>query len=336
MNILCDRHHADLWWSLELLAKRLGAKLYCPYGMEWYDQGYFRLYGDLRKQDPYRWLAKQYLVDTIYDSYFRESKMGCVDYPKPNLITLDEFKDTPFDIIICSVHENEPYFAKLKEFQPHAKFMRQVGNDLDTNIDQSLYSNLLASANSPYEAFSGHKVLYRQEFDLNLFRYQPISQFRNLYTFQNGMEDNEDAWGRWTDLKHELSEFTFKSYGGGNEDGKFYSKRRFIEAMLESSFIFQTKGQWEGYGHVVHNAMCLGRPMILKRSDYAGKLAEPLLIKDETYLEITDPELIFKIRHYSQPVQLRTMSDKARRLFNEVVDFDQEFIAIRKFFEELV
>lgn len=307
--------------------------------MDWFDKGYYCLYGDLRRKEPYRYLAQQYLVDTYYDydgktANTRETYQGCVDYPRLNLLTLEQARGTPIDVVICSVNENEEYFARLKEFWPHASFVRHVGNDLDTNINEKLYPNLLASALAPFNTFGGHKVLYRQEFDLNLFKSQPPRYYRNIYSFQNDIEGFEDVWLFWIDLKHKLPEFNFKSYGVGCEDGKIYPKRTYIDKMLDSSFILQSKGPWEGYGHLIHNAICLGRPMIIKFNDYKGKMAEPLLIKDGTYLEM-DGELPEKIRYFSEPDRLRLMSEKCRTIFKDVVNFDRDFIEIRKFFDEL-
>jgi len=340
MNVLVGLHHADLWWSLDLLfQKRLGWKLYRPYGISWYDEGYYRIYGDLRRKDPYKFLAKQYLEDTIHDyngetGIGRETYEGCVDFPPFNLLTLEQAKQTPIDIIICSVNENEPYFAKLKEFHPNAKFVRHVGNGLDTNINAELYPNLLSSAVAPYNAFKGHKVLYRQEFDLELFKPLPPYQFKNIYSFQNGLEFDEPAWEEWVKLKHQLRDYTFKSYGVSNDNGRIYPKREYISRMLEASFIFQVK-EHEGYGHVIHNAICLGRPMIIRRKDYAGRLADSLLVENETYLEI-DKDLPDKIKHYSEPSRLKEMSRKCAEKFREVVDFDAEFVEIKKFMEELI
>lgn len=309
--------------------------------MEWYDQGYYKIYGDLRRKDPYRYLAQQYLVDTIYNydghtGIGRETYAGCVDYPHFNLLTLEQIKTTPIDIVICSVNENEPYFAKVKEFWPNAKFIRQVGNDLDTNINASLYPNLLASAKSPFDVFEGHKILYRQEFDLKLFEYRKVCFTNNIYSFQNDIEGFEDTWACWTDLKHKLPDFNFRSYGVGCEDGKIYPKRAYAEKMRKASFILQSKGPWEGYGHTIHNAICLGRPMIIKFSDYAGKLAEPLLIRNETYLEMDDPELSETIKFYSQSLRLKKMSKRCHERFEEIVNFDKEFIEIKEFFDNLV
>jgi hypothetical protein len=341
MNIIADFHHADLWWSLQLLANRLDANLYRPYGMEWFDKGYLRLYGDPRRKDPYRYLAKQYLVDTIFDyngktGIGRETYNGCVDFPHFNLLTLEQARETKIDVVICSVHENEEYFTRVKEFSPKAKFIRQVGNDLDTNINQELYPNLMASATHPFNTFKGHKVLYRQEFDLNLFSPTLPLFFRNIYSFQNDLEVFEDAWICWLDLKHKLRDYTFKNYGGGCDDGRIYPKRIYIEKMLESSFIFSDKGsQPDGFGHVIHNAICLGRPMIMKFNAYVGRLAEPLLIENETYLEI-DENLPDKIRFYSEPERLWKMSRKCHERFEETVNFDKEAIELKKFFDELI
>jgi len=41
VNVLCDRHHAGLYHSLELLGDRLGWDLWTPVGEEWYTQGYW-------------------------------------------------------------------------------------------------------------------------------------------------------------------------------------------------------------------------------------------------------------------------------------------------------
>lgn len=351
MNILSDFHHSDLFWSLQLLTNRLGDTLYRPYGMSWYDEGYFKLYGNLRAKDPERWIAKQYLEDTIFQlnpamyrgegwAIGRETYNGCNEYPFFRTLTLEQAKniDGGIDVIICTVHENEPYFAKLKEFYPNAKFIRQVGNDLDTLIDEELYPNLLSSATMPYNAFKGaNKVLYRQEFDLNLFKPTPPTEFKNIYSFQNDLEQFVDTWDFWVGLKHKLRGYKFKSYGVGNDNGKIYPKIEYIKEMLNATFCVQSKGPWEGYGHTIHNAICLGRPMIIKMSDYEGKLAAPLLVKDETYLEMTDPDIVEKIRYFSEPERYAKMSEKCIQVFKDNVNFDKEFEEkIKPFFENLI
>lgn len=335
-----------MWWSLNILIeKKFHGTLYRPVGMSWFDEGYYKLYGNLRAKDPERWIAKQYLVDTLYSEpnppnlmFGRERYGGCNDYPYFRGLTLEQAKNTQIDIVICSVHENEPYFAKLKEFYPNAKFIRQAGNDLDTLIDESLYPNLLSSATAPYESFKGsNKVIYRQEWDTTIFQPQEPTEFKNIYSFQNDIEQFEETWEFWTDLKHQLRDYKFQSFGVGCEQGKIYPKRDYYKKMSEATFIVQSKGPWEGYGFAIHNAMWLGRPMIIKFSDYKGKMAEPLLIKDETYLEITDPDIIDKIRYFSEPDRFKKMSERCRQVFENEVSFEREWSGkLEPFFKNLI
>ena len=106
--------------------------------------------------------------------------------------------------------------------------------------------------------------------------------------------------------------------------------------MSQSTFGFQSKGPWEGYGHYIHNSMCLGRPMILRFSDYQGKMAEPLLIRDKTYIEMDDPDLVSKIREFSKPDYYMGMYETCVKKFNEVVNFDREWEEnLRPFFLNL-
>ena len=330
-----------MWWSLQLLADRLGATLYRPYGISWFDEGYFSIYGDPRRQNPVRFLAQQYLVDTFYDydgktAAGRETYGGCTDYPRFNLLTLEQMKDIPIDIIICSLHENEPYFAKLKEFHPNAKFIRQVGNQLDMNVDDELYPNLLASANNPYDAFKKHKVLYRQEFDMNLFKFRPVTEFNHFYTFQNAIEEDERAWRTWIDLKHLLPDYVFKAYGVGNDDKRIYPKREYIETMLNSTFIFQQKFA-DGFSHIVHNALALGRIMVLNKDIYSENICADLLEDGVTciFLENTAEKTAQKIKA-CDPTIIKMISENTRKRFEEVVDFDGEYnTKIKPFFENL-
>ena len=281
-----------------------------------------------------------------------EAVNACLDYPNPlNLLTLEQAKDTPIDIVICTVHENEFYFAKLKEFYPNAKFIRQVGNQLDTNVNEKLYPNLLASATAPYEKFSKNKVLYKQEFDLNLFKYRPLYNFNNIYSFQNDLEEDEDAWDMWLYLKHNLTHpkdatphFNFKSYGVGNHDGKIFPKRRLVEEMLDSTFIFQRKFA-EGFGHVVHNAFALGRIMVLNPKTYLQGIAKDLLEDEKTCIFIPNDnwkennmgKLINKIIHWSHPERATWLGENARNRFLEMIDFNREYKEkLEPFFSNLI
>ena len=45
MNVFCDFHHTELYHSIKLLFEdRLGFNLYRPIGMEWQEQGYWKVF----------------------------------------------------------------------------------------------------------------------------------------------------------------------------------------------------------------------------------------------------------------------------------------------------
>lgn len=95
----------------------------------------------------------------------------------------------------------------------------------------------------------------------------------------------------------------------------------------------------DGYGHILHNAAAVGKPVIIRRSDYSGKLGEKLLINGETCIEIdnlTPEEIVEKILYYSEPERYMDMTRNVYWNFQKVVDFDREEKDIRKFIENLI
>ena len=128
MRLLADYHHHDLWESLELLCARLGWTLLRPMGMDWFEQGYWNferhVHGDA--------VAKQYLqpwhddhsglrYDASHDRW-------------TNLITLEEARAYPPDIVMASVAHNHEGFHRFAQ-EIGAKFGIHLGNVRFSLID---------------------------------------------------------------------------------------------------------------------------------------------------------------------------------------------------------
>ena len=293
--------------------------------MEWFDKGYYLMHQHPEKREPLKYMAKRFLVNDIWDDKSPATRRGCVDYPKLNTLTFEEFLDTDIDIILVTNRENEEPMSRLKQFKPNAKLVRQVGN----RFDVSSYPNTMYSDLESFNINGGNKILYHQEFDLNLFRPQSITNFKNIYSFTHNLEKYEPAEELWTEHQHSFPEFNFQAFGRGNDGGFIYPKKDFIKKMLEATFIWQVK-DWEGYSHIIHNAFALGRPMILRREDIKGRIFEPLI--DETTCIFTDQ--IDKLRTMSNQ-EILEMGQHCQDRFKEVVNFDDEFIKIKEFFEGL-
>lgn len=327
MKILTNKHNPELHWSLDILfQQRMGHELFIPRGMEWYDQGYYKMHKHLLRKDPERWMAKRCLVDSFYGDLPEMAFRGCKDYPKVKTLTLDQFKEANIDLVVCTNRENEEPLYRLKGFNPKLKFIRQVGNRFDI-VNSKLYPSCMFSDKESFEMSDcPNKILYHQEFPLDIFKYQPPMNTNNIYAFQHNLEDYEEAYDLWQEHERKFSEYDFKKFGRGDHSDYIWPKRKVAAKMREASFIWQIK-EWEGYSHVIHNSFALGRPMILRRSDIIGKTFEPLC--DETTCVFTDQ--IERIRDYNTVEKLNELSTIVYERFKEVVNFDQEFVKIVEF-----
>ena len=130
----------------------------------------------------------------------------------------------------------------------------------------------------------------------------------------------------------------FRSYGGQCRDGSKNGAKEVAEAMRDARFVWHTKNHGDGYGHVVHNAPAVGRPLIVKRDYYKGKLAEPLLVDGETCIIIDnlDPaQIVAKILEYEEKEKYQKLCKGAHEAFKKVVDFDKEATQIKEFVNRL-
>lgn len=318
-KVFSDSHHQALTTSLKLLfSKRLGWEIRFPSGMAWWP--------DFWAIQPFEVTAKQYLERET------EGELG---------ISLEEFKNTKFDLIIASVPQHVDKFIKLRDlYQPQAKLCFQVGNawSFDTSFP---IKNILASAKIP--KLNGFNVCeYHQEFSLETFHYAPSNNTRKVYSFINCL-GSVDLYRLdfylFLRLEELLSEYEFRSYGGQNRDGAIAPESAVAEKIREADWGWHMKSGADGYGFVIHQWMAVGRPVIVNYDEYKNKLAGPLLIPDETCIAVSKNDsmetVMEKIRNIT-PEKHAWMCQRANEQFNNIVNFDQEEIAIRSFLSRLI
>ncbi len=342
-NVFCDFHHLGLWESLRLLfEKRLGWNLYRPIGEEWITSGYWKVaepYGNRPET------IKQYLSTEIHvwqsgvflnGDYKLEDNIYYVYDPVHEVhqkaITLEQFKEMPIDIVISSISPHDISFAKLiQDFKPNAKHIAQMGNI----YQQTDVKNVMCST-VPYTVpVDKNVVFYHQEFDLDIFKYEEPTKFRKIKNFVilNPASQIYDVY------KSVLSEFDFKSYGASCPDGTITGVKNIAREMRNSTFGFHLKPGGDGYGHTIHNWFACGRPVITNKSDYVDKLAGQLLIDGKTYIDLETTSFqgnLNRIRYWSIPENHREMCENVHQRFKEIVNFDEEERAIRKFLEKII
>ena len=348
-NVFTDFHHAALLQSLILLfEKRFGGNVYRPIGMEWAEQGYWHIYDHpatrlqyltydqgYRPQDGTRPLNQ--IEDVQSDVYY------CHDIDSDSFnkaISLQKFIDMPIDIVIASIPQHiEPFQRLIAKYKPNAKLIYQIGNAW--NVDPAdKVANVMASAYILVPEGT-HSITYHQEFDMRIFAPKQPVHNQNITSLVNCFDvaDHFKAdWQLFTEVERLMPNWTFKAYGGQCRDGAAHGSAQVAETIKNSRFIWHTKNGGDGYGHIVHNAGAVGRPMIVKRSQYEGKLGGNLMIDGVTVIDIDNlsaPEVIKKIEHYNEPLLYDKLCQNMRERFEQVVNFDAEAEAIANFLKVL-
>lgn len=346
MNVFCDLHHYDLYCGLQLLfEKRLGFKMYRPIGLDWYTEGYWKVFdhpttaqqflstdqgsslsvglsGDILPSVNKEYTVKDgiyYVADTSKDDVFQRA------------VTLDKFKDMRFDIVISSIPQHIPIYNQLISlYQPQAKHIFQVGNSWG---HQPTVKNILAST-SPFPVpLDVNIVFYHQEFDLGMFSYEAPTNASQVSSFIHYMRNPETL----NLYKSTLSDWKFFTYGAGMEKC-LYKTSDVANVMKNSGWTWHWKPEGDGFGFIVHNSFACGRPLIVNKNHYKGKLAESLLEDQVTCIDISTRSIrdnCLLLRKYSQPEEHQAICKRVKQRFDQVVNYDQEEQNIRQFIGNL-
>ena len=218
MNVLIDRHHAGLLYSLQLLFEdRLGGTVYVPVGHDWWDEGFWQfgaVFGDDR-------LAQQYLNPNPPWKW-SEGLWQCEDVEYPNRrilgVTLEQAREWEWAYTVASVQENQPGFDRIAK-ETGAKAVYQVGNN-NQRIDWSLDPLVLASAKIQME---GRGVTYHQEFSKDeTFQFAPPEKASPsvIRSFVNCFNVIPDEFRRYGVFQQLLPEFLFFTHGHDGADGQ--------------------------------------------------------------------------------------------------------------------
>lgn len=348
IKVFCDYHHSALLQSFILLfEQRFGGEVYRPIGRDWYDKGYWKIYDHpatvAQYLDPGSATpdGSSPLNQTTGDSssgiYF------CDDIQsggKNKAITYNAFMATNFDIVIASVPQHIAPFRKLCDEHPnHPKLIYQIGNAWTiTNEQNAMVDGIMASAKCPLTPTKPY-IEYHQEFDLGVFNLRTFAQLPEpvITSFVNCFNTDQLFaldWQVFRQTEISMPNYEFKAMGGGCRDGSAHGAHGVAAQMERSRFIWHTKAGGDGYGHVIHTAAARGIPLIVRKSYYDGKMAEPLLKDGETCIVIdglSGAQIVDKINQYSEPEIYRQMCDKTYDNFLANVDFDREAQEIEKF-----
>ena len=349
MKIFADQHHDALYFSLQLLfEKRFGFELYRPIGLEWYENGFWHVF-------PHVDTAKQYLslnqkIDWPKDvhgkplhpqqclnlNYRHEDGIYYVeDIPRgvyQRAITLEKFKETKFDVVISSMPGHvAPFNRLIKEFQPQAKHIMQLGNNW--NAASFDVKNILSSARRTTVRPDQSVVYYHQEFDLSKFHPGECQNPKSVINMMHHIPEN--AKKPFLYLEGKMPHWKWSLRGACNRDDAVLTEK-IPETIREHGFLWHVKREGDGFGYNLHHAAACGRPIITHKNHFSGMTAEPLLIDGKTCIDL-DKHPIDQV-----PSLLERASDNfeewrtaVRNRFDEIVNYEKEAEDIRVFLANL-
>jgi glycosyltransferase involved in cell wall biosynthesis len=340
-RVLADFHHHDLYEALSIVfVDRFGWELYRPTGMEWFDREYWNFertwHGDK--------VAHQYLDPwggdrDCGDWWERDDKShpGRVH----RMVTLDQARSLKPDFVIATVdHNHEGLWRFARENGAH--FGIQLGNvDLEMNATRwDLAEFALVSTRllrKPWIPF----VLHHQEFDMNAVRYEPPIRndpFR-VSSFVNCFAENVPMYALFRDTAKAMPEFDWRVYGAyGSVEPDEYAAGNIgvcadvAAAMRASDVIWHAKKWSDGFGHVIHSAFAVGRPVFAYEDYYREQMAGDLFAEGVTSFDLarrSRDEVRDLLRRLREDEEFHVrVSEAAAARFREVVNFDAEAAAI--------
>lgn len=352
-TVFADQHHLSLYNSLRLLfEERLGGTLYRPIGKSWHEKGYWRM-AEIYNNHPAT--IEQYLgINPGYTPPDGSQPLNRVQKIEEDVyyiwdpeyqyfhqaITLEKFLNTKIDIVIASLPQHIESFQRLCDAHSnHPKLIYQVGNAW--TVSEGYAKNIMASSRITTPAGTNH-ITYHQEFNTRIFQPATVDPYRKISAFINCFNTAGHYvhdWQLFLDVERMMPEWTFKSYGGSCRDGAAHGAAALADCMQNARFVWHTKAGGDGYGHIIYNSAAVGRPAIVKKEYYAGKMAEELMIDGVTCIAVdgmSPNQIVEKIKYYSEPERYIPMCKNVYDNFKKHVDFNREEQMIRTFLLNLI
>jgi len=333
MKALVDYHHISLLRSIYILFReRLKYDLHVPHGWDWYFDG--SVYSSYAEE-----VCRSYVAPEFNNDYFK-------DYlPDLGKASYEDFIKGDYDIVVCSLLENYvSWKALIQEYnlESKTKLVFQIGNNIPLWAQPTDFDNILSSSWPCFEKYDcKNKVFYHQEFDLNLFNQKLDCDRKKIINLQHFMQNEDIFYG----LEKMMPDYTFKVHGAGGRDGYIPNgEKEMSDYIKNSGFLFHCKVVDEGYGHNIHNAFACGKPVIVDSSEmgvdwngFIGNTASLMFEDGKTIIDIngkTLEQISNEIRNMVNNYE--EISNYIVDKFNKVSNFDEEFVRIKSFLDNLV
>ncbi len=317
-----------------MFGDRFGAEVYAPWGMDWFDSWYWIF----EKEHHGDAVAHQYLEGIFHDGVEHDGIIEVPDRKHPGRtikgISLERARAEQFDLVMSSVPANANGYAKFAE-QNGARWGIHVGNQWGDEAWEKRPTFAILSTTSVVPSGVPYVVVH-QEFSLEDFRYEPPVGFGPIRSMVNCFPEMTSEYaGNFAPLAVSAPELrwqVFGEYGTAADDqfkmGNLHTDPDEGDAMRGAGIMWHSKKWSDGFGHVVHRAFAVGRPVFGYANYYADKLAGPLWVDGVTSIDISTrshDETLHELRRLrDDPDAYLRMCEASAARFREIVNFDED------------
>mgnify|MGYP001570958142 FL=1 len=200
-------------------------------------------------------------------------------------------------------------------------------------IRNGTVKNLMASTKR-FDLPKGiHNVFYHQE--QPVIPYEPIKKTGNISSYTHLLP----LPGLYEEYSRVLPQYNWRAYGAGCPNGLIHKLEDIYQNMKDSDMVYNVKPRGDGFGWIWHSAFMVGRPVITNFSDYVDKLGGELFEDGVTGINLeakTVQENADMIRKFFDENYVEKMGENARKRWEQVVNYDEEFGVLQKFLERLI
>jgi glycosyltransferase involved in cell wall biosynthesis len=159
------------------------------------------------------------------------------------------------------------------------------------------------------------------------------------------LPDDHLEYTRFLQLAQALPDLKLRYHGhvGPVDDfwgGNVVTSQELAAQMRSARVGLHLKTWSDGYGHVIHDLFAVGKPVVGTASYYEDKLAGPLFVEGVTSFDVqrhSHAETVDFIRRLCNDDELHErMSRASTARFHEIVNFDEEAVAIKAMFDNVL
>jgi hypothetical protein len=254
------------------------------------------------------------------------------------VVTYQEFLDIKPDVLLCSCWEQLPGAYKMAK-QSGSKLVVHAGNN-HVPYNKSHASFLTSNDTYTYQSCDiPNKVMFYLPPDYEFYHKQPWQSDSRIVTSYIHYYSKywKASWSKYDNLRRLNPDIAFINFGAPGDEVYSPSITQPVDVRRTlgiSRCLLHIKEQ-EGYGWSLLEAIATGIPVIAPKAYVVGKTCEMFLVEGKSVIFLQKDTNEFR-KAFDNVELLQQIADTGSRFVRELISPEENYMKIKKFFEEVV